>query len=96
MEKFSLSLWVHFLIVFSPFTDVRLRKFGEEKNDLEDQVRRLKLELEEERSKNRRRENGLDYEKQSEWHGGLGDPHACCGTVGPRYDTTIMYLPLVT
>ncbi|KAK4326870.1 hypothetical protein Pmani_002640 [Petrolisthes manimaculis] len=46
--------------------DVRLRKFGEEKNDLEDQVRRLKLELEEERSKNRRRENGLDYEKQKE------------------------------
>lgn len=46
--------------------DVRLRKFGEEKNDLEDQVRRLKLELEEERNKNRRRENGLDYEKQKE------------------------------
>lgn len=74
---------MHILIVFSPFTDVRLRKFGEEKNDLEDQVRRLKLELEEERSKNRRRENGLDYEKQSEWHGGSGDPHACRGTVGP-------------
>ncbi|KAK8736166.1 hypothetical protein OTU49_004855 [Cherax quadricarinatus] len=45
--------------------DVRLKKFGEEKNDLEDQVRRLKLELEEEQNKNRRRENGLDYEKQS-------------------------------
>ncbi|XP_064102239.1 cingulin-like isoform X3 [Macrobrachium nipponense] len=46
--------------------DVRLKKFGEEKNDLEDQVRRLKLELEEERNKNRRRENGLDYEKAKE------------------------------
>ncbi|XP_064102242.1 uncharacterized protein LOC135212604 isoform X5 [Macrobrachium nipponense] len=46
--------------------DVRLKKFGEEKNDLEDQVRRLKLELEEERNKNRRRENGLDYEKATE------------------------------
>ncbi|XP_071553032.1 uncharacterized protein [Panulirus ornatus] len=46
--------------------DIRLKKFGEEKNDLEDQVRRLKLELEEERNKNRRRENGLDYEKQKE------------------------------
>ncbi|KAK7026759.1 Leucine-rich repeat flightless-interacting protein [Halocaridina rubra] len=46
--------------------DVRLKKFGEEKNDLEDQVRRLKLELEEERNNNRRRENGLDYEKQKE------------------------------
>ncbi|KAK8736165.1 hypothetical protein OTU49_004855 [Cherax quadricarinatus] len=46
--------------------DVRLKKFGEEKNDLEDQVRRLKLELEEEQNKNRRRENGLDYEKQKE------------------------------
>ncbi|XP_050710306.1 leucine-rich repeat flightless-interacting protein 2-like [Eriocheir sinensis] len=45
--------------------DVRLKKFCEEKNDLEDQVRRLKLELEEERSESRRRENGLDYEKQS-------------------------------
>nr|XP_045582111.1 uncharacterized protein LOC123745541 isoform X2 [Procambarus clarkii] len=46
--------------------DVRLKKLGEEKNDLEDQVRRLKLELEEEQIKNRRRENGLDYEKQKE------------------------------
>ncbi|XP_050695645.1 myosin-11-like isoform X2 [Eriocheir sinensis] len=46
--------------------DVRLKKFCEEKNDLEDQVRRLKLELEEERSESRRRENGLDYEKQKE------------------------------
>ncbi|XP_068214102.1 putative leucine-rich repeat-containing protein DDB_G0290503 isoform X2 [Palaemon carinicauda] len=46
--------------------DVRLKKFGEEKNDLEDEVRRLKLELEEERNKNRRRENGLDYEKAKE------------------------------
>ncbi|XP_042206420.1 uncharacterized protein LOC121855512 isoform X2 [Homarus americanus] len=46
--------------------DIRLKKFGEEKNDLEDQVRRLKLELEEERNKNRRKENGLDYEKQKE------------------------------
>lgn len=47
--------------------DVRLKKFCEEKNDLEDQVRRLKLELEEERSESRRRENGLDYEKQSKY-----------------------------
>lgn len=47
--------------------DVRLKKFCEEKNDLEDQVRRLKLELEEERNKNRRKENGLDYEKQSKY-----------------------------
>lgn len=49
------------------FTDIRVKKFGEEKNDLEDQVRRLKLELEEERNKNRRIENGLDYEKQSKY-----------------------------
>lgn len=48
-------------------TDVRLKKFCDEKNDLEDQVTRLKLELEEERNKNRRRENGLDYEKQSKY-----------------------------
>ncbi|CAL4099758.1 unnamed protein product [Meganyctiphanes norvegica] len=47
--------------------DVRLKKFAEEKNDLEDQVRRLKLELEEERSEGRRRrENGLDFEKQKD------------------------------
>jgi hypothetical protein len=36
---------------FCCFTDVRLRKFAEEKNDLLDQVRHLKLELEEERSR---------------------------------------------
>jgi len=47
--------------------DVRLKKFAEEKNDLEDQVRRLKLELEEEKSEGRRRrENGLDFEKQKD------------------------------
>lgn len=47
--------------------DVRLKKYAEEKNDLEDQVRRLKLELEEERSEDRRRrENGIDFEKQKD------------------------------
>jgi len=33
--------------------DVRLRKFAEEKNELQDQIRHLKLELEEERSKHK-------------------------------------------
>ncbi|XP_069683534.1 leucine-rich repeat flightless-interacting protein 2 isoform X1 [Periplaneta americana] len=33
--------------------DVRLRKFAEEKNELQDQVRHLKLELEEERSRHK-------------------------------------------
>jgi hypothetical protein len=33
-------------------SDVRLRKFLEERNELQDQVRHLKLELEEERSRN--------------------------------------------
>jgi len=47
--------------------DVRLKKYAEEKNELEDQVRRLKLELEEERSEDRRRrENGIDFEKQKD------------------------------
>lgn len=35
------------------FTDVRLRKFAEEKSELLDQVRHLKLELEEERSRHK-------------------------------------------
>jgi hypothetical protein len=38
---------------FHAFTDVRLRKFAEERNDLLDQVRHLKLELEEERSRHK-------------------------------------------
>lgn len=38
---------------FHGFTDVRLRKFAEEKNELLDQVRHLKLELEEERSRHK-------------------------------------------
>ncbi|KAB7506386.1 Leucine-rich repeat flightless-interacting protein 2 [Armadillidium nasatum] len=45
--------------------DVRLRKYAEDKHELEDEVRRLKLVLEEELS-NKRRENGLDYEKHKE------------------------------
>lgn len=45
--------------------DVRLRRYAEGKHDLEDEVRRLKMELEEELSR-RRKENGIDHEKQSE------------------------------
>lgn len=40
-------------LLFHAFTDVRLRKFAEEKNELLDQVRHLKLELEEERSRHK-------------------------------------------
>lgn len=60
-------LFIHSFVLS---TDIRLKKFGEEKKELEDQVRRLKLELEEEKNKNRRRkENGLDYDRQSEYRG---------------------------
>jgi hypothetical protein len=45
-------LYCHYLF-HSIFTDVRLRKFAEEKNELQDQIRHLKLELEEERSRHK-------------------------------------------
>ena len=45
-----------------------MKKFAEEKNDLEDQVRRLKIQLEEESYKNKKiKENGLDFEKASKY-----------------------------
>lgn len=49
-----------FLIVFllHSFVDVRLKKFLEEKNDLLDQIRRLTIELEEERNKHSKGDRG--------------------------------------
>lgn len=44
---------VYFIYCFHFIADVRLKKFAEERNELLDEVRHLKLELEEERSKRR-------------------------------------------
>jgi hypothetical protein len=41
--------------------DVRLRKFKEERDELQDQVRHLKLELEEERSRNLKGSSGSAF-----------------------------------
>jgi hypothetical protein len=41
--------------------DVRLRKFKEERDELQDQVRHLKLELEEERSRNLKGVTGSSF-----------------------------------
>jgi LRRFIP family len=41
--------------------DVRLRKFKEERDELQDQVRHLKLELEEERSRNLKGATGSTF-----------------------------------
>lgn len=45
--KFSLSL----TSTSDRFTDVRLRKFASEKKELQDEIRHLRLELEETRSR---------------------------------------------
>ena len=60
-------------IIYYYLKDVRIRRLTEEKNELCDQLRRVKLDLEEERTKSIYRDRPLATSTQGSPNGPVGD-----------------------
>ena len=67
VSAYNFPFYLYFLGLGSGPLDVRIKKLAEERDDLQDTVRRLKMDLDEEKSRSQRLERSPFNPEEAEW-----------------------------